>query len=581
MSDDPDRHGEAGLESFQVMSDLAELTDTCLQLMTNCPASLHLPTSHVSSVSKLSCQVSSVREILSRRQYKVVFLGRTSSGKSSLINALLGERVLPTGLGHTTACFIEVEGTEDSEPSLILPHCQTTVRGDRATASALASPPVAVSEDSLLTLQWPRARCPLLQADVVLVDTPGLDVTTAHDHWIDNFCQDSDIFVLVANAESTVMMREKHFFLEVADKISNPNIVIIENRWDCAEFEEEEMIERVKGQHLERCSQFLQQLGVSPQSDVRDRVFFTSGREMLNMKTRGEHFQLAQPSHQFQQRKEDFHKFERILRHHLTLTSLETKYATHCTTGKHICHQLIKILDELTDQTVVLEKTYQDDVDKKTKLIEEYNFEMENITADLREEIRGMMENITQRIAVVLHEEINNLNFLVKDFKLKYSDEKVVNMIYFQEMEKFLEKGLVQNMKSRISCQITTQVQETQENLVMQITEKFPDFQEDFSWLNTKYPPQISFFLSSNSSQDFHYDGTFQFSWGVFYWVREYRGMLSRMFPTPGGEAGTSLAGSQHNVPALSKLAFFLLASQNTMSGMLAGSLFCRLEHRL
>ena len=132
-----------------------------------------------------------------------------------------------------------------------------------------------------------------------------------------------------------------------------------------------------------------------------------------------------------------------------------------------------------------------------------------------------------------------------------------------------------------ISCQITTQVQETQEKLVMQITEKFPDFQVDFSWLNTKYPPQISFFLSSNSSQDFHYDGTFQFSWGVFYWVREYRGMLSRMFPNPGGEAGTSLAGSQHNVPALSKLAFFLLASQNTMSGMLAGSLFCRLEHRL
>ena len=574
-----DQEADARAESVEVMSDLDQLADTCLRLLTDSPPSLTVPASNISSLNKISSQINTIREIIGRKQHKVVFLGRTSSGKSTLINALLGEKVVPTGLGQTTSRLIEVRGSSQSDPSLLLPHSQTTVRGHRDILSALTSPP-APGEDGLLTLNWPRERCPLLQEDVVLVDTPGLDVTRSHDDWIDKFCRDADIFVLVANAESTVMMREKLFFLEVADKISSPNMVVIENRWDCAEFEDEKMIERVRSQHLERCSQLLQQIGVSAQTEVEDRVFFTSGREILNMRTRGEKFQMTQPSLQFRRRKEDFDKFELILRLGVGSSCLATKYGTHCNSARDICHQLVTMLDELADRAVALEKTFQTDHDKKSQLIEEYNFEMEDMTADLRVDIRDLMETITQRIAVVLHEEINNLNFLMNDFKLKCSEDEVVNLVYFQEMENFLQAGLEQNMRNRISCQITGQVQEAQQNMVMQITEKFPDFlPNNFSSININYPAQISFVLRSNASEDFQYDATFHFSCGLFYWLKEYRGMVSRMFPQTRGPSVSSpgLAGSQHNVPALSKLAFFLLASQNTMSGMFAGSLFCRL----
>lgn len=37
---------------------------------------------------------------------------RTSNGKSTVINAMLRERVLPSGIGHTTNCFLSVEGTD-------------------------------------------------------------------------------------------------------------------------------------------------------------------------------------------------------------------------------------------------------------------------------------------------------------------------------------------------------------------------------------------------------------------------------------------------------------------------------------
>ena len=578
-SDQSDLHREARDEAFLVLSDLSELTDCCLSVSRNCP-----PASHLTSLDKFSGQVSEIREILARRQYKVVFLGRTSSGKSTLINALLGERVLPTGLGQTTACFIQVEGTSSSHPSLLTPlgHTGTFTQTRLDTAQDITAvlSSLSVTEDSLVILQWPRARCPLLAEDVILLDSPGLDVTSHHDHWIDHHCQDADIFVLVANAESTVMMREKQFFVSVAASISSPNIVIIENRWDCAEWESEEMMESVKEQHLERCSHFLsEELGQEVGADMEDlraRVFFTSGKEMLRWRT--EESQLgaeAEPSRQFRQRKEDFAKFEESLLHHLTRSSLHTKYWTHCNSARNISQQLSDIMAALADQTAAREKTLQAEVESMKKLIEEYSFEMENITADLREEIRRMMEKVIQRISVVFHEEINNLNFLMKDFKLRYSQDDVVNMVYFQEMEKFLEKGLETNMKNRISYQIISEVQETQGNMVLQIKEKFPDFQEDFSSLSSKYPPEISFCLTTNSCEDFHYDGTFQFSYGLFYWAREYRGMMARMFPHT-GDSSLGLAGAQANLPALSKLAFFLVASQNTMSGLLAGSLVCR-----
>ena len=35
--------------------------------------------------------------------------------------------------------------------------------------------------------------------------SPGIDISPDIDSWIDKFCLDADVFVLVANAESTLM----------------------------------------------------------------------------------------------------------------------------------------------------------------------------------------------------------------------------------------------------------------------------------------------------------------------------------------------------------------------------------------
>ena len=62
------------------------------------------------------------------------------------------------------------------------------------------------------------------------------------DLWIEDYCLDADIFVLVVNSESTLMMREKSFFKKVAERVAKPNVLVLLNRWDLASEEEEYLI---------------------------------------------------------------------------------------------------------------------------------------------------------------------------------------------------------------------------------------------------------------------------------------------------------------------------------------------------
>ena len=76
------------------------------------------------AVSALLDSTSGIEDILSRDHMKVAFFGRTSNGKSTVINALLHNKVLPAGIGHTTNCFISVIGTDTEEGYLLPPGSQ-------------------------------------------------------------------------------------------------------------------------------------------------------------------------------------------------------------------------------------------------------------------------------------------------------------------------------------------------------------------------------------------------------------------------------------------------------------------------
>lgn len=87
---------------------------------------------------------------------------------------------------------------------------------------------------SLVHVVWSKAKCALFRDDLVLVASPSTDVTTELDSWIDKVCLDADVFILVANSESTLINMEKQFFHRVNEQLSKPNIFILNNCWNAS-----------------------------------------------------------------------------------------------------------------------------------------------------------------------------------------------------------------------------------------------------------------------------------------------------------------------------------------------------------
>ena len=80
-------------------------------ILTDIPAEHPIVTQdQCSEVEEFLKKVVCIREVLARDHMKVAFFGRTSNGKSSVINAMLRDKILPSGIGHTTSCFLQVEG---------------------------------------------------------------------------------------------------------------------------------------------------------------------------------------------------------------------------------------------------------------------------------------------------------------------------------------------------------------------------------------------------------------------------------------------------------------------------------------
>ena len=62
-----------------------------------------------------TARVAEILKVVERSEMKVVFFGRTSNGKSTVINALLKSDVLPSGFGSTTEgiCYIRGQSTDN------------------------------------------------------------------------------------------------------------------------------------------------------------------------------------------------------------------------------------------------------------------------------------------------------------------------------------------------------------------------------------------------------------------------------------------------------------------------------------
>ncbi len=174
--------------------------------------------------------------------FLVAIIGEFNAGKSTFINALLGEPLLPMGVTPTT------EGIE-----LV-----------RYSSQAIRVPTL---RENSSTREWahPNTGAP----GVALVDTPGTgSVFQRHETTAKGFLHRSDLVIFVVNAKRALADAER-IYLDLA-KHYGKKIILVVNQIDLLELNERETVRRFVEQQVK------QALDLSP------LIFMVSAKEALN-----------------------------------------------------------------------------------------------------------------------------------------------------------------------------------------------------------------------------------------------------------------------------------------------------------
>ncbi|CAF2601163.1 unnamed protein product [Rotaria sp. Silwood2] len=451
---------------------------------------------------------------------KVVFFGRTSNGKSTVMNAMLREKILPIGMGHTTNCFLQIEGTDKNEPSVLIPGSDEPKSVNNLSSIGNALSREKLDSDSLVKILWPKEKCRLLRDDVVLVDSPGIDVSVNLDEWIEKYCLDADVFILVISAEATITGAEKKFLHNVAQRLSNPNIFILMNRWDATD-NEPEMVELVKQQHLDRGLEFLcDELNLCERKEATEhRMFFISAREaLLNRNIDISTSSKSGFNKAYKERLVEFNKFEHEFEKCISKTAVQTKFEQHTNRGKEIVILLSEILTNIIDKSQTIK---QESTEKLIEMEEKNNFlehELISITAIAKEKIRYVSEDVYKRVAQTLNDEIKRLYTLIEEFDRPFSSDRDQIPLYKQDLHRWIEQRLGSNLQNRLHTTLYNSL-DIVHSEIKEHVKSVLSTNERRSSVDSIIPRSdfaISYRLDcSNLCSDFHEDIQFKFSFGL------------------------------------------------------------------
>ncbi|XP_062505571.1 mitofusin-1-like [Corticium candelabrum] len=453
-------------------------------------------------------------DVIGRDAMKVAFFGRTSNGKSTVINAMLHQSILPSGIGHTTNCFCAVKGSSCPDaPYLVTPESDEKRNVETVQQLAHALHRGSSQKDLVIKVYWPRERCTLLKEDVELLDSPGIDISPDSDMWIDKVCLDADVFVLISNAESTLMNTEKKFFHKVSEKLSKPNIFILNNRWDASAGEDSQVMAEVREQHLQRGKDFLcKELKVVDPQQAGDRVFFVSAKEALEERTKGPGSVKADG---FKGRLAEFESFERKFEECLSKSAISTKFKQHAMKGIEISKGTHEKLDQLERSSNAHRVRCKALLEKRRDELERLVTHRVGFATELDGIIRRTGEGVESMVDSAMREEISNLNRVVNAYTaISFTADNVLTFV--EGLYSHVDDSLDRNLMACCNTSVSQTLRQTQQQLLDSVQSAIPEDMRLSPSIISKEDISLSYELDCRQlCTGFSPDLQFRFSWGL------------------------------------------------------------------
>jgi small GTP-binding protein len=167
---------------------------------------------------------------LEQDRFHLVVVGEFNHGKTTFVNALLGEGALPVGVTPTTAAIHHIRWADKPEATVV------GVNGERRPIPFEEARRFAVgggeSADTVdyLEIGYPA---PLLQERIVLVDTPGVnDLSLQRADITYSYIPRADAVLFLLDAGQILKESERVFLNDKLLKASRDKIVFVITKWD-------------------------------------------------------------------------------------------------------------------------------------------------------------------------------------------------------------------------------------------------------------------------------------------------------------------------------------------------------------
>jgi ribosome biogenesis GTPase A len=176
-------------------------------------------------------------EKLATGQLHLAVMGQMKRGKSSLINALLGADVLPTGVLPVTAIITEIR--YGPSPAATVVYTTGGMRHGAALSTLAdyiteAGNPGNKKEVASVEISYPSS---FLKGGIILIDTPGIGSTHAHNtETTESYLQRVDAGIVVLSVDPPITEVEAQFLRRIKNDI--PKLFFILNKTDIASPEE-------------------------------------------------------------------------------------------------------------------------------------------------------------------------------------------------------------------------------------------------------------------------------------------------------------------------------------------------------
>jgi small GTP-binding protein len=223
-------------------------------------------------------RLSALRSRFEEGLLRVAVLGQFKRGKSTLLNALLGARVLPTGVTPVTALQTFISAGDSTRARIAFRG------GQEPTIAAVAAEIPDVLERYVAETQNPRnrlgvesvaveVRSDFLDEGIALIDTPGVGSTFLHNtRAAEAVLSECDAALFVLSADPPITEAEANYLDKVRKLI--PSVFFVLNKVDLLDATERRVAERFLADVLAE----------RHPSEPPDRIFALSAKQGLRAK---------------------------------------------------------------------------------------------------------------------------------------------------------------------------------------------------------------------------------------------------------------------------------------------------------